>query len=247
MMSISGLIQTPSYDAGAASAAAMTRAIMAPNYITNAPYTGASTSGMVAQQQQHQQHQQHNPFSGAQYGAQGSNSVVPHFPNYVQRRPQYQNDVHATDNLTRAVSYSRPIQQGYVEEHHSPIIKPEPRTLANNGASWNVNNAAMAAYPTAPPTVIGAADVNFGTDVDTLMKAIQAKATQPSGQHAIKPQPTSPSKKSRSVVGSSASPQAASFHHEHAPNFPLTSDEEKQRLTCQDNQDGKELLPEDTP
>ena len=78
-MDISGLVQ--SYDSRAASSAALTRAIMAPNYMLVHAFNGAPSNNMVVA---HPQMRQNNPFSFAP-GA-GQNGIIPAYANnYIQQ------------------------------------------------------------------------------------------------------------------------------------------------------------------
>ena len=95
MMNISGLIQPRTYDPRATSSAALTRAIMAPQY-SNIPYTTVSTGGMTATQQ-HQR--QHSLFAESPYGVSGPAGLGSAFgSNYIQQRPQVRMVDPATDN-----------------------------------------------------------------------------------------------------------------------------------------------------
>jgi hypothetical protein len=188
-MDISGLVQ--SYDSRAASSAALTRAIMAPHYIPVHAFSGAPPNNMVVA---HQQMQQNNPFTFGPYSGAGQNGVIPAFANnYIQQRP--------LPRLTQPdTSYARNPRQGYIEEHHSqsPPIKSEPQ--------WNgsVNSPSFPSANTKTVTtttpITGSNDVNFGTEVDTLMKAIQAKT------QSTTPQKPSSADQSRPVVGVSRTP-----------------------------------------
>ncbi|KUJ20169.1 uncharacterized protein LY89DRAFT_579772 [Mollisia scopiformis] len=97
------------------------------------------------------------------------------------------------------MSFSRTTRQGFVEEHHSqsPPIKTEPL--------WSVSNSSPTFVPANTKTIASSApgsahEVNFGTEVDTLMKAIQAKSK------TTQPQVASPVNQSRPVVGVSPTP-----------------------------------------
>jgi hypothetical protein len=86
---------------------------------------------------------------------------------------------------------------GFVEELHSapPTIKSEAQ-WNGPGNSPSANTKTVA---TASPTN-GSKEVNFGTEVDTLMKAIQAKT------QTTTPQKPSSADQSRPVVGVSRTP-----------------------------------------
>jgi hypothetical protein len=210
-MDISGLIQ--SYDSRAASSAALTRAIMAPHYIPVHSFSGAPSNSMVVA---HPQMQQSNPFTFGPYSGAGQNGVIPAFAsNYIQQRP-----------LPRPqpdTPYARNTRQGYIEEHHSqsPPIKSEPQ--------WN-GSITSPSFPstntktiTTTTPITGSNEVNFGTEVDTLMKAIQAKT------QSTTPQKPSSADQSRPVVGVSrtppyvqASPQARAYGSGDSSQYKLT-------------------------
>jgi hypothetical protein len=188
-MDISGLVQ--SYDSRAASSGALTRAIIAPHYIPVHAFSGAPSNNMVVA---HPQMQQNNQFSFAPYTGAGQNGIIPAFANnYIQQRP--------LPRLSQPdTSYARNTRQGFIEEHNSqsPPIKSEPH--------WNgpVNSPSFPSTNTKPGNtttlLTGSNEVNFGTEVDTLMKAIQAKIQTPT------PQKPSSAEQIRPVVGVSRTP-----------------------------------------
>ncbi|KAH7321477.1 putative asparagine-rich zinc finger protein AZF1 [Rhexocercosporidium sp. MPI-PUGE-AT-0058] len=194
-MDISGIVQ--SYDSRAASSAALTRTIMAPQYVPAQTYSGTTTHNMVVtQQQQQHHHHQHNPFSFSGYSGPNTNMIVPAFANcnFIQQRP-LPRLMQADDDGSRQVSYPRTSRQGYVEEHHSqsPPIKSEPM--------WSTPTSAPSFHSAdikTTPTSSQAQEINFGTEVDTLMKAIQAKA------QTTQPQATSSTEQIRPVEDSSS-------------------------------------------
>ncbi|KAH6699907.1 putative asparagine-rich zinc finger protein AZF1 [Leptodontidium sp. MPI-SDFR-AT-0119] len=100
------------------------------------------------------------------------------------------------DDRIRQVSYPQPSRQGYIEEHHSqsPPIKAEPM--------WPTLTNAPVFHSTGVKTSLissQAQEINFGTEVDTLMKAIQAK----------QPQAASSAEQIRPVVGAFHPPSLA--------------------------------------
>jgi hypothetical protein len=217
-MDISGLIQ--SYDSRAASSAAITRAIIAPHYVPVHPFSGAPSSNMVVT---HPQMQQNNPFSFAPYTGAGQNGIIPAFANnYIQQRPLPRLTQSDTDG-SRGMSYARNTRQGYVEELHSasPTIKSEPQWNGpSNSPSFVSANTKTV---TTTSSTNGSTDVNFGTEVDTLMKAIQAKSK------STTPQTTSSVEQSRPVVGVSRTPpyvqassQVGAYASGESSQFKLT-------------------------
>lgn len=113
--------------------------------------------------------EQNNLFSlGAHAGFQSNNPAFAN--NYIQQRPL----PHLTqfDNVgVQGMSYARNTDQGF-EVHQSQPIKLEsqwsgPANLPSFDSA-NTNNVPTSATNSGNET-------NFGTEVDTLMKAIQAK------------------------------------------------------------------------
>lgn len=236
IMEISGLIQPRSYDARTASSSALTRAIMAPQYVTSLPYSSSSSSAsLVAPQHPMQQHHQ---FNTAQYAGAGSNSLVPAFnSNYIQQRPQVRM-ISSSAGLSRTLSYPGSSRQsGFVEEQQSPTIKSESPALSSNGATWNMHTPTTAAYTsTDKPPVPSSGEVGFRTEVDTLMKAIQSKVgQQPSG----KPPQSAPIEQSKPAVGSLACVYVSPAGTSHGFLPEKEGKEQKQRLTEWDSQDEK--------
>jgi hypothetical protein len=171
---------------------------VAPQYLPVHAFSGAPSNNMVVA---HPQMQQNNPFSFAPYMGAGQNRVIPAYANnYIQQRPLPRQTEPDT-------SYARNIRQGFIEEHHSqsPPIKAEPQ-WSGQVHSPSFPSANTKTVATTSPTK-RSKEVNFGTEVDTLMKAIQAKT------QTITPQKPSSADQSRPVVGVSRTPpyvQAAS-------------------------------------
>lgn len=175
-----------------ATSSAVTRAIMAPQYIpVSHPYSSAPSNNPGAQHQQVEQLQpQHNPFSFATYAAGSSNGIVPVFGNnYIRPRPQ-------PTSLMQQNPYSpRNAQQGYGEDHYnhhrhsqSPPIKYEaPSNSATALPQVSGQNKEIIST-----LVTNGRNEEFGTEVDTLMKAIQAKEQSTKPQQILE--------QSRSVV-----------------------------------------------
>jgi hypothetical protein len=217
-MDISGLIQ--SYDSRATSSAALSRAIIAPHYVPVHSFSGAPSNNMVVA---HPQMQQNNPFSFGSYTGSGQNGIIPAFANnYIQQRPLSRLTQPDTDG-SRGMSYARNSRQGFVEEHHSqsPPIKSEPQWNGPSNSPSFVSANTKTITATSPGN--GSNEVNFGTEVDTLMKAIQAKTK------STTPQTTSSADQSRPVVGVSRTPpyvqtasQGGTYASGEASQFKLT-------------------------
>ncbi|CAG8975162.1 hypothetical protein HYALB_00004461 [Hymenoscyphus albidus] len=189
---------TLAYDNRAASSGDFTaRAVLAPQYMLNQQYHGSAA--IIATQQ----HVPTNPFS---FGGYAGVSGVPSFTaGYIQQRPLPPLAHTPHHNEVRAIPYERNNRQGFVEAQlsQSPPIKPEPcRNLTPNTTS-----ASSTALPNSTKTIKpavsinGAPKVDFCTEVDTLMKAIQA---QPQPSNSPSPSP---------VVGASFAP------HTHSDSY----------------------------
>jgi len=151
---------------------------MAPHYVHHmSAYSGDNSGGVVAPHHHHQQQPtlQQNPFTYSAYTTGVSNGLVPAFTNnFIQQRPSHP-PMQPESNGER-VAYQLDQRRGYVEEHlrESSIVKAEPQ--------WNIPSASSTTYTPANSKVVSAipvtpgAEVHFGTEVDTLMKAIQAKS-----------------------------------------------------------------------
>lgn len=231
-MNISGLIQPRTYDPRAASSTALTRAIMAPQY-SNIPYTTVTAGSMAAPQQQQRQP---SLFSEPPYGISAPSGIGSGFgSNYIQQRTQVRMVDSAADNLTRTLSYPNNTREGPVEDQHSLYIKPEPQALSGNDSLWNLNS--NPSFPNASPASRnGPEEVTFGTDVDTLMKAIQSKSQQNKSQ----PQQNSSIDQSTSVVGFPTPSSSSSFSINNTRTLVAHMDkEDEQRLTKDGFQDNK--------
>lgn len=232
-MNISGLIQPRTYDPRGTSSATLSRASMAPQY-SHISYTTVSTSGSAATQQ-HQR--QHSLFSESPYGITGPAGLGSVFgSNYIQQRPQVRMVDPATDNVSRTLSYPDSSRQsGSVEDQHGLYIKAEPQNLSGNDSTWNLN--ASSTFSNSSPTARGhPEEAPIGTDVDTLMKAIQSKSQQIKSQ----PQPHSSIDQSTSVVGFLPPPSSSSFSMNNTRIFIAHVEKEnEQTLTSDGFQDNK--------
>lgn len=229
-MDISGIIQ--SYDPRATTSAGISRTLIAPHYLPAQAYSGPPTTTMVAAH--HQLQHSHNPFTFSAYTGASSNALIPAFANnYIQQRPlprllQSENDD------TRGMSFGRSTRHGYIEEHQrqSPPIKPEPAwnapTKSPSFSNTTTTTTTTKIITSTTPTN-GTNEVVFGTEVDTLMKAIQAKAqTTPNS-----PQRTTTAEQTRSVVGLSQTPPYASSQN----GGYAAAETSKLKLTHSDQQD----------
>ena len=236
-MDISGLIQT--YDPRSASSAPLNRGLMTPQYNTQNHYDPASSSHLAAPQQNVQQSVQHE-FNYNHYPGGQINVLVPAptFANYIQQRPlprpmQPQNEVN------RGLPYTRNDRQGFVEEIpiQSPPIKNEPLWNTTESSPAFVASKINSKTITSTTPTDGSSEITFKTEVDNLMKAIQAKSQN------NQPQKSSTMNQSTPVVGASRTP----------PYVPSCSQAEVQafgqrndfKLTHEDLQDGNRRSKDD--
>ncbi|TAQ89824.1 hypothetical protein B7494_g1870 [Chlorociboria aeruginascens] len=190
---IPGLIQ--SFDSritSTTSATAMNRSIMAPQYTPNFQYSGGVPNTQMACHPQRQQPQQ-NPFYNTSYTSGNPNNTVPEFANYIQQRPlphSFQSDITEASFLNR--------RQGFAEEIHSrsPPIKSEMQIDSiPNPTLFLPSKQTITSTPRSPTD--GSGESVFGTEVDVLMKTIQAKSENIRPRH----QPRPVQIQNRSVVG----------------------------------------------
>ena len=171
-MDISGMVQS-SYDSRANSSAPMNRAMAAPQYVPHPPYSAAPAEGMVLPQQEMPAH--HHPFNFNSFPNASINILVSGLPDssYIQTRlpPRL-----AQPGVDGRRSYAPNSHQAYVDDYHSqtPPIKPEPlwSPTAESTASMTSKSTSASSRVLDPEPV----EVTFDTEVDTLMKAIQAKS-----------------------------------------------------------------------
>jgi hypothetical protein len=222
-MDISGIIQ--SYDSRATSSAALTQTVMAPQY-HNQPYTGTASNTLAASHEQIQ----HNPFSFNAYSAGTPNGLIPAFANnYIRQRP-LPHLMHQGTEGSRGVSYTRNDHRGFVEEpqRQSPPIKTEQQITQWSPPISSLTFASDKTKTITSPLPNGTTDINFGTEVDTLMKAIQAKS------QTVPPQTSSPVAQSRPVVGPSFTPPYVQTASQGGIQI---GEESKFKLTGEDIQD----------
>ena len=175
----------PSYDSRAASSAPMTRTMAAPQYIPHTPYNTAAGENMVLPHQEMPAHQ--HPFNFSPYPNANLNMLASGLPeNYIQSRPLPRL---AHPGVDERRSYTSNNQQSYVDDFHNqtPTIKPEPLWSPTAESPASRASKANNASPILPDPE--SAEVNFDTEVDTLMKAIQAKSQVTQAPHNSPDQP----------------------------------------------------------
>jgi hypothetical protein len=186
----------PIYTMDIRASSSLTREIIAPPYVPVHPLSGAPSTSMVVMHPQMQQ----NHFNFAPYTGAGQNEMIPAFANnYIQQRPLPRLTQSDTDR-SRGMLYTRSSRQDFVEELPCAnlTIKSEPQ--------WN-GPGNSPSFLSANTKILNTTsitnrsnEVNFGTEVDTLMKAIQAKSK------STTPQTTSSVDQSRPVVSVSHTP-----------------------------------------
>ncbi|XMA12418.1 hypothetical protein WAI453_005209 [Rhynchosporium graminicola] len=224
-MDISGNVQ--SYDPRAASSAVTSRTIMAPHYGPAQTYSAAPSQNMVVTQQQHQ----HNPFSYGGYSAPPTNILVPSFNNcnFIQQRP-LPRLMQVDDHVNRQqVSYPRVSRPGFIEEYHSqsPSLRSEPMwpspTVGSVHHSTGTKNS---------PALSSSQEIDYKTEVDTLMKAIQAKP------QTTEAQAVSPPEQITSVAGAFRTPLSTLSTNQVGMYAP--GEEMKDKLTQKSSQDSSD-------
>ena len=156
----------------------LTRSIVAPHYLPTQVYPGASSHSLP-------QHPQSSPHSSTyNYGGSYSNgppsSMGPPYANYVQPRP-LQSMMRQASNPNRLGSYPRHNSQGFMEDTQThPHTSRHPHTSPlKSGAHWG--HPSTSSYEEVPVTqkktepLVEDQPLIGGTDVDTLMKVVQAK------------------------------------------------------------------------
>lgn len=212
-----------SYDVRATSSASTSsHSIMAPQYSPAlAQYNGPMNTIISAPQVQSQHY---NPFGYGSYSGPSPNGMIPAFSNsFLQPRPLPR--LLAPNEDSSEMTFSRTTTQpGFYQQHQSqsPQIKTEPQWGISNNTSnysptnpvpkseplWNVSTSlpsfrttsvpatkGNSSKPTTPEAPSTPTEVDFGTDVDILMKAIQAK-----NKKVSQPQLCSPIDQVRHVV-----------------------------------------------
>ncbi|RFU25994.1 hypothetical protein B7463_g10351, partial [Scytalidium lignicola] len=199
-MDIQGLIR--SYDSRAAvvtSQASLSRTTTAPQYAPSMPYTATTTTNSILSA--HHPMMQPSFTPPTSYADDTSQALGPFTTaSYMQPPRPTAQFMRPELEPSRGVSYLRNPLTGYIKEAHSqthtPSIKPEPLWMnsnnSNNNSSTTTNSSTTATSTHSPipgsktitPTlpIEGAAEVTFKTEIDTLMKTIQAKAPNPEPQ-----------------------------------------------------------------
>ena len=200
-MDVSGVVQ-PSYDSRAASSAPMTRTMAAPQYMPHTPYSTAAGDNMVLPHQEMPVHQ--HSFNFGSFPNTSLNMLASGLPeNYIHSRPHPRLTHPGVDERG---SYASNNQQPYVDDFHSqtPTIKPEP--LWSPTAESPASRASKANNPSPILPEPEPAEVSFDTEVDTLMKAIQAKSqvTPPPQNSPEQPTPRVNSQPSRYIRSAEA-------------------------------------------
>ncbi|KAH8821506.1 putative asparagine-rich zinc finger protein AZF1 [Xylogone sp. PMI_703] len=141
---------------------------------------------------------------------------------------------------SRGVGYLRNSLTGYVKETHAhtppPLVKPEPSWMNTNttNAATTSTHSPIPGGKTITPTlpIDGASEVTFKTEVDTLMKAIQAKAKntdqQPVPEEKAAPVVSDPSFTQRTMDKG----KAHDFGFSSQANPTTTGTKQRKRYEC---------------
>ncbi|KAI6251451.1 Asparagine-rich zinc finger protein AZF1 [Erysiphe necator] len=197
---ISGIIQNcdSRSPATTSTGAGPSRALMAPHYVPLPTYSAAPITTVVShhnhvpplppplpQQQQQQQHLHlQNPFAFNHYQLPNNNNVVSQFTNsYLQSRPTLSYSITHDSSLVRGMPFCRPQRQGFIIETQQN--QNQGQNIKNESA-WHPSPELSITTPVSqrsscsPVTKKAASEASFGTEVDTLMKAIQSKPSNQS-------------------------------------------------------------------
>ncbi|KAG9232773.1 putative asparagine-rich zinc finger protein AZF1 [Amylocarpus encephaloides] len=179
-----------------------------------------------------QQHiQLQNPFGFSPFPGSNSASQVSNFnAKYIQQKRPLPPIVQSQNEKTQNHS-PRITRPGFIEEHHEkhPRIKLESNWVTLPGAgslSPTFSSPITKTIGVAEP-VRGAGEIDFGTEVDTLMKAIQAKS-----KGTLPQTPTI--KQSRTVVGVSLTPHphpSSQKSHDSTSTLKLTHEDAQEETT----------------
>lgn len=219
---------TQPYDSRAATAAPMNRAMAAPQYIPHSPYSSSAEESMILP---HQEITVHQHFNFASFQNPNINMLVPELPEtYIQSRPLPRLTHSEVDGRR---SYASNSQQSYVDEYHGQTSPVKHEQLWSPTAGSPASRAGKTKSKTTSPVVTDAepAEVTFDTEVDTLMRAIQAKSQATPGTQDPVEKPAShitahPSAYSQAV-------EVAGSVHDSKDDAPEDPKNGKRRYKCQ--------------
>ncbi|KAI9731810.1 MAG: hypothetical protein M1818_007675 [Claussenomyces sp. TS43310] len=222
-----------SYGARVPTAGCFDRSTTAAQYASSSSYTTASPTNVVAPQYHH-----HVPYSVQPYGQPSAHALASSFPcNFIQPRPFVARPVSQLP-YTTTESYPRVNPNGDIkQEQHIPAIKAEAQNYPHSSNSWGFTPS-PSSHSHRDFGYNGPTEPTFGTDVDNLMKAIQART-----HNIAQSRQNSPSDKAKSAVGSSANPAPSApnglDYRQGPPPWPQREEVKKSRLTNQHAQDDK--------
>ncbi|KAI5461301.1 hypothetical protein BGZ63DRAFT_232140 [Mariannaea sp. PMI_226] len=140
------------------------RPVMAPQYMVTTSYSSGPLNSIAPPP--HYQAPSQYQF-GAYHGPPTPPHQSPHFkPEYHDRRAMG----HDADN-SRTVPFSRDLKHPYGEQAPSPAGSDSQASLTRSASNPNLNSKTITSNETLNPEL----QVNFETEVDELMKAIQRK------------------------------------------------------------------------
>ncbi|PBP20531.1 hypothetical protein BUE80_DR008624 [Diplocarpon rosae] len=199
-----------SYDSRAVPSNAIPRSVMTSPYpppqTLTQTFSGGANYNMMATPPQLQQLQHHNPFGYHGYPGMNPNLVpalVQQNINFIQQRPlpRLMEAEHGGNGI---VSYDRATRPGYVDEHHSPSQPVKSETM---GSAPTAGSGLKSKHGSSSPPG-QAHEGAFATEVDVLMKAIQAKS-QTTQSASSSSDSKSPAQRKGATQGNSSSPKSS--------------------------------------
>jgi hypothetical protein len=176
------------YDARQATSAPLQRPVMTPHFFTNGSYSPVSgpyspspmttMAGLPYPQQPQQQQQHHNVAYGG-YGSYNSSPTAVESPvykhDYAERTiPRVMSSEPDRNRVMSHAGHIKDYRPRRVESSRSPSTRSESQR-STSPRSVSSNPSAISRTITANEPINGAKPVEFDTEIDLLMKVIQAK------------------------------------------------------------------------
>lgn len=169
------------FDNRTTSSPPLQRPLMAP-YLVTGSYNPSPLNSIASPH-----YQAPNPYPfGTYHGPPTPPHQSPHFkPDYHDRRVMGTE----TDNTNRTLPFPRDMKHPYGEQAPSPARSESQASIARSISNPNLNSKTITSNATVHPSL----QVNFETEVDELMKAIQQKEEgKPANDTTVQP-PLTPS------------------------------------------------------
>lgn len=227
LMNAQSVADSQAYESRAFSSSAMPRSIMAPQYVatTELPYTPPAHNVVPPQTYQL------SSFSSTPYSSSNIGDVISYGQNYAQQ---------PTPQRAMPTYPIPPYQHTCARDQFSPMMKPmmkpERHTVPSNGY-WNSRSSSqLNAFNHQP--VAAVSKIIFNTDVDTLVKTIQARSSD---------DVSTPGPEDKTVVGSTSPVGSQSSHYSHPHGsqnqtlLDLLPYAQEQMLTVQNAQGSKAM------